>query len=158
MSDQIKATNINAYPCVGRALSLCGTSLSLAILSFMIGVNVGAGWAIFFIIGIILSILVVISTVYCIFKLNSKIYVSDKEISQKQFTRTVAFKYEYITGVTLTHSPLVKAPPLVSIFCGNDKISFETTSRIYKAFRDCCNNESIIESLKTALKQHMIYN
>ena len=158
MSNQSKLTDTTAYPCIGRTLSLCGTSLSLAILSFMVSANVGSARLVFFAIGIILSVLALIATVYSIFKLNSKILVSNEAIVQKQFKRTGVFKYEDITGVTLTHSPLVKAPPLVSLFCGNDKISFETTSRIYKAFRDSCSNETVNESLKKILKQHMIYD
>ena len=158
-NNNVKNATLNAYrPCIGRSISLCLTTFSLAIFSFIVSSQIKADRIIFIRIGIILSVLHVITVLYSVFKLNSRILVEDDHISQKQFLSTVVIKYDEVTDVKLSHSPLVKSPPLITIYSTNQKIAFETTSKVYREFRDHCNNESLQAQIDKLLKQNLIYD
>ena len=153
-----KNTHYCARPCFARSLSLCTTTFLLALLSFLAGAELESNRAIFIIIGALLSALNIFLSVYCIFKLNSKVYITDSEISQHQLGREIKLNFNEITEVKLTHSPLVKAPPLITL-SGNDiKISFETTSHLYKFFKECCKNETVNSKLRKVMKDNLIYD
>ena len=155
----VKNTTLNTYrPCIGRSISLCLTTFSLAIFSFIVSSQIKADRIIFIWIGIILSVLHVITVLYSVFKLNSGILVEEDHISQKQFLSAVVIKYDDVTDVRLSHSPLVKSPPLITIHSTNQKISFETTSKVYREFRDRCNNDALQERVNVILRQNLIYD
>ena len=155
---QDKSIHSSTRPCFARSLSMCSTTFLLAFLAFLVSAEVTSNNFFFITIGIVLLLTNIALSIYCIFKLNSRVYVTDTEISQRQFRREITVKYDDITDVKLTHSPIVKAPPLVTLSNGNTKICFETTSRVYKSFKESCKNERVNEKLRKVLKDHLIYD
>ena len=127
-------------------------------LSFIISKEIEANAAVCIVIGILLMLASIGLVIYSIGKLNSKVAVTEEYLMQKQFGKVITISFENIDNVSVSHSPLIKAPPLVTVYHAGDKISFETTSRIYKSFREHCNNDSALVILKNELKKHCIYD
>ena len=160
MTQENKNDNVNfsALPCLGRCISTLITTTALSIVLIFCMAKLGAETILCVIVGAILLSLNIFLAAKFATKLNTKVTVTDSEISQKQYSRIISVKYDAITKITVKFSPLVKTPPLVTIFSGDDKISFDTTSKVYDVFKKQCQNESATAMLRKALKEHFIYD
>lgn len=152
------SANFTALPCLGRCISTSITAIAFSFILLLCSVQLGVHAVICVILGVILLSLNILLAVNFAKKLNSKVTVSDSEISQEQYSRKITIKYDSITNVTVKFSPLVKTPPLVTLFCNCEKISFDTTSKVYEAFKKHCKNENATAMLRKALKNHFIYD
>jgi hypothetical protein len=149
---------LNALPCLGRFISTSITSWALSAVMILCMTQFGVHLSICVAVGAILLALNIALTVNFIKNLNSKVTVTESGISQQQYAKQITIAYDAITDVTVKFSPLVKNPPLVTVFCGDDKISFDTTSKVYTAFRERCHNEVATDMLRRALTKHFIYD
>ena len=147
-----------ARPCSGRSISFCTTTLCFSVLSFILSANIASGRIMFIASGIAFLALNITLAIYFAFNKNSKVCVLEDKITQKQFKSAKIIKYDSITGIKVSFSPLIKAPPLVTLYQDEANISFETTSQVYKAFKEACKNDAAIEKLNAALKQKYIHD
>ena len=147
-----------AFPCLGRYISTFITAISFSFAVLLCLVELGAHAIVCVLTSLILVSLNIILNVSFVKKTNSKVDVSDEGISQKQYSKNVDIRYDSITNITVKCSPWMKTTPLVTVFGDNEKISFETSSKIYEAFKNQCTNEEAIAMLRKALKKQFIYD
>ena len=157
-ANKIESINFTAYPCLGRCISTSITALMFSFILILCIVQLGAHAVIYISFGVILLSLNILLTLNFAKKLNSKVTVTESGLSQQHYSKHITIAYDSITDVTVKFSPLVKAPPLVTLFCNCDKISFDTTSKVYEAFKKHCKNENATAMLRKALKNHFIYD
>jgi hypothetical protein len=103
---------------------------------------------------IIVSILLVFfvllhiwTVLYCIFKLNSFVYIDDTKIWQKQYGKCVEIQFSDIQYAELTIG-FVQGYSHVVIHSYNKKISFCHTSKTYDAFMERCTNVAMKKRIK----------
>lgn len=157
-ANKIESINFTAYPCLGRCISTSITAVMFSFILILCMVQLGAHAVIYISFGVILLSLNILLTVNFAKKLNSKVTVTESGLSQQQYSKHITIAYDSITDVTVKFSPLVKTPPLVTVFAEETKISFDTTSKVYDAFKEHCKNEKVITMLRNALKSHFIYD
>lgn len=153
-----ESINFTAYPCLGRCISTSITALMFSFILILCIVQLGAHAVIYISFGVILLSLNILLTLNFAKKLNSKVTVTESGLSQQQYSKHITIAYDSITDVTVKFSPLVKAPPLITVFSGTAKISFDMNSKVYDAFKKQCKNDAAITILRKALKKHCIYD
>ena len=158
IANETESIKFTAYPCLGRCISTSITAVMLSFILILCMAQLGVHPAICIIVGAVLLSLNIILEVNFAVKLNSKVTVSESGITQKQYSKHITVAYDSITEVTVKFSPLIKAPPLVTVFSDSGKISFDTTSKIYDAFKEHCKNKNALAMLRKALKSHSIYD
>ena len=91
----------------------------------------------------------ILLVVLSILNWNSPVYINSERIMQYKYGKKVSFVYDEIEDIRLSKMFFIHAPWLITIKKGEEKISFEYTSKVYKAFISTCTNKEIIQRLKT---------
>ena len=132
----------------GRSISYCIFTLDfIAILMIPLVMRHEEGVPIIVSILLVFFVLLHIWTVlYCIFKLNSFVYIDDTKIWQKQYGKCVEIQFSDIQHIRLTIG-FVQGYYHVVIHSHNKKISFCLFSKTYNAFMERCTNVDIKEKI-----------
>ena len=139
-------------PCTARCGVSCAwagwaSALSLILIFSVDSDNLMIGLSIF----IFFVVLSVFLTIMSIFKWNSRVVVTSERIIQRQFGKIIDLPYDKIDNVKI--SKLGKFPYLIKLTKDKEKISFDCTSKVYKAFVSTCTNQGLIENLKKLWKK-----
>ena len=133
----------------GRSISYCIFTL-VFIATLMIPLVVGYEEGVPIIVSILLVFFVLLhiwTVLYCIFKLNSFVYIDDTKIWQKQYGKCVEIQFSDIQYAELTIG-FAQGYYHVVIHSYNKKISFCKPSKTYHAFMERCTNVAIKEKIK----------
>lgn len=142
-------------PCTERScfcmITFMLSALTMPVLFHFKDVNL-----IIFLVPVSLSLLHILFVLYCIFKLNSLVYMDDTKIWQKQFGKIVEIQYSNIQDIKLSESAYIRSSTLVTISENKKKISFERGSKSYDSFISFCTNDKndkVIKRLKKLLER-----
>lgn len=145
-------------PCNGRSIAICVITflLTVVLLSLAITANEKTFKFLFVILGVACIILGVLLLVIYTYGYNSPIYIDAQSLSQKRFGKIIIFDYNEIDEVILKQSMFLKVPPIISLCCKKQKISFELTSDILDEISAVCSCDGMLVKINKIIRDNSI--